>query len=79
MDPNVDAILAIGGAMQAASFDAFAAAMADIARQTGKVVLQSGIGGGVSPDPSLARHGVAAFSSPERALRAYALVTGHAL
>ena len=77
-DPNVDAILAIGGSAGAASLAAYAAAMEEISQRTGKPIMQSSVGGEMPFERVFSDHGIATFGSPERALWAYARVTGHA-
>jgi acyl-CoA synthetase (NDP forming) len=78
-DPNVDAILAIGGSTGATSLASFAAALEEIAQRTGKPIIQSSVGGEMVFEQVFSDHGIATFGSPERALWAYARVTGHAL
>jgi acyl-CoA synthetase (NDP forming) len=76
MDPNVDAMLVIGGSPMGGTMESYAAMIQDISRRTGKPIMQSSVGGGeVLFDKAFARHGVPSFSSPERALWAYAQVT----
>jgi len=77
MDPNVDALLVIGGPIKAGTMEAYAEIIEDITRRSGKPILQSSVGGGeVLFDRSFPRHGVPTFASPERALWAYARATG---
>ena len=77
LDPNVDAIMVIGGSPMGGTMESFAAAIEGISRRTGKVVMQAAVGGGeVLFDRAFAHHGVPTFASPERALWAYARVTG---
>ncbi len=77
-DPGVDAIVTIGGSLGIQSFDAFAEAMAEIASRTGKTIMQTSVGGEMPYERAFAARGIPTFPSPERALRAYARVTGHA-
>jgi acyl-CoA synthetase (NDP forming) len=77
LDPNVDAIVVIGGSPMGGTMESFAAAIEGISRRTGKAVIQASVGGGeVLFDRAFAHHGVPTFASPERALWAYARVTG---
>ncbi len=78
LDPNVDAILTIGGSLGVKSLASFATAIEDIARRTGKPIMQSSVGGEMPFERVFSDHGIATFGSPERALWAYARVTGHA-
>ena len=78
LDPNVDAILTIGGTLGAKSLASFAAAMEEISQRTGKPIMQSSVGGEMPFERVFSDHGIATFGSPERALWAYARVTGHA-
>jgi acyl-CoA synthetase (NDP forming) len=78
LDPNVDAILAIGGSAGAESLASYTAAMQEISQRTGKPIMQSSVGGEMPFERVFADHGIATFGSPERALWAYARVTGHA-
>jgi acyl-CoA synthetase (NDP forming) len=76
-DPNVDALLVIGGSPVGASMEAYAATIAEISKRTGTAILHSAVGGGeILFDRAFARHGVPTFASPERALWAYARATG---
>jgi acyl-CoA synthetase (NDP forming) len=79
LDPNVDAILTIGGSAGATSLASYAEAMEDISRRTGKPVMQSSVGGEMPFERVFSEHGIATFGSPERALWAYARVTGRAV
>jgi acyl-CoA synthetase (NDP forming) len=78
LDPNVDAILAIGGSAGVQSLASFAAALEEIAKRTGKPIMQSSVGGSAPFERVFSDHGIATFNSPERALWAYARVTSHA-
>jgi acyl-CoA synthetase (NDP forming) len=78
LDPNVDAILAISGSAGVTSLESFATAIEDIAQRTGKPIMQSSVGGEMPFERVFSDHGIATFGSPERALWAYARVTGHA-
>jgi acyl-CoA synthetase (NDP forming) len=76
MDPNVDALLVVGGPTSAGSMEDYAQIIEGISRRSGKPILHSAIGGGgVLFDRAFAHHGVPSFASPERALWAYARVT----
>ncbi|MDI6858461.1 MAG: CoA-binding protein [Dehalococcoidia bacterium] len=76
MDPNVDALLVIGGAPMGGTMEPYAATISDISRRTGKPIMQSSVGGGeILFDKAFARHGVPSYSSPERALWAYSRAT----
>ena len=76
-DPNVDALVVIGGSPMGASMEAYAATIAEISQRTGTAILHAAVGGGeVFFDRAFARHGVPTFASPERALWAYARATG---
>ncbi len=78
LDPGVDAILTIGGSTGVGSLDSFAEAIEGISQRTGKPIMQSSVGGEMPYEQAFAARGVPTFPSPERALRAYARVTGHA-
>jgi acyl-CoA synthetase (NDP forming) len=52
--------------------------MQEIAQRTGKPIMQSSVGGEMPFERVFSDHGIATFGSPERALWAYARVTGHA-
>ena len=77
MDPNVDAIMVIGGPLRAESIEDYAGVIADISHRSGKPILQASVGGGgVMLDRAFTQYGVPTFLSPERALWAYARATG---
>jgi len=76
-DPNVDALVVIGGSPVGASMEAYAATIAEISQRTGTAILHAAVGGGeIFFDRAFARHGVPTFASPERALWAYARAKG---
>jgi acyl-CoA synthetase (NDP forming) len=76
-DPNVDALVVIGGSPLGGSMEAYAATIAEISQRTDTAILHAAVGGGeVFFDHAFARHGVPTFASPERALWAYARATG---
>jgi acyl-CoA synthetase (NDP forming) len=75
-DPNVDAILAVGGSAGVESLEAYTSAMQEISQRTGKPIMQSSVGGEMPFERVFSDHGIATFGSPERALWAYARVTG---
>jgi len=77
LDPNVDAILTIGGSAGAGSLEAYTVAMQEISQRTGKPIMQSSVGGEMPFERVFSDHGIATFGSPERALWAYARVAGH--
>jgi acyl-CoA synthetase (NDP forming) len=52
--------------------------MQEISQRTGKPIMQSSVGGEMPFERVFSDHGIATFGSPERALWAYARVTGHA-
>jgi acyl-CoA synthetase (NDP forming) len=78
LDPNVDAILVIGGTAGATDLGSYASGMQEISQRTGKPIMQSSVGGEMPFERVFSDHGMATFGSPERALWTYAQITGHA-
>jgi acyl-CoA synthetase (NDP forming) len=75
VDPEVDALVVIGGFGRGEGLDTQDRAMVEMSRSTGKPILHVSFGpGDPALERALAREGIGSFASAERALQAYARV-----